>query len=55
LLSNGSAALVTGHGEIVAEFFDAGESRTLARARRLQAAALVATLRWLFAPAMVSA
>jgi site-specific DNA recombinase len=39
-----AAALVAGHGEIVAEFFDAGESRTLAWARRPQAAALVAAL-----------
>jgi DNA invertase Pin-like site-specific DNA recombinase len=39
-----AAALVTGHGAIVAEFFDAGESRTLAWARRPQAAALVAAL-----------
>ena len=36
--------LVAGHGVIVAEFFDAGESRTLAWARRPQAAALVAQL-----------
>ena len=36
--------LVVGHGVIVAEFFDAGESRTLAWARRPQAAALVAQL-----------
>jgi hypothetical protein len=39
-----AGALVAGHGEIVAEFFDAGESRTLAWARRPQAAALVAAL-----------
>jgi DNA invertase Pin-like site-specific DNA recombinase len=39
-----AAALVAGHGVIVAEFFDAGESRTLAWARRPQAAALVAVL-----------
>jgi site-specific DNA recombinase len=39
-----AAALVAGHGAIVAEFFDAGESRTLAWARRPQAAALVAAL-----------
>ena len=39
-----AAALVAGHGVIVAEFFDAGQSRTLAWARRLQAAALVAAL-----------
>ena len=37
-------ALVRGHGRIVAEFFDAGQSRTVAWARRPQAAALVA--RW---------
>jgi site-specific DNA recombinase len=39
-----AAALVVGHGRIVAEFFDAGYSRTLAWARRPQAAALVAAL-----------
>jgi site-specific DNA recombinase len=39
-----ASALVAGHGTIVAEFFDAGESRTLAWARRPQAAALVAAL-----------
>ena len=37
-------ALVAGHGRIVAAFFDVGQSRTLAWARRLQAAALVAEL-----------
>src|SRR6266581_529947 len=37
-----AGALVAGHGRIVAEFFDAGQSRTLAWARRPQAAALVA-------------
>jgi site-specific DNA recombinase len=37
-------ALVRGHGAIVAEFFDVGESRTVAWARRPQAAALVAQL-----------
>jgi hypothetical protein len=37
-------ALVLGHGVIVDEFFDAGESRTVAWARRPQAAALVAQL-----------
>ena len=37
-------ALVRGHGVIVAEFFDAGESRTVAWGRRPQAAALVALL-----------
>jgi len=36
--------LVAGHGVVVAEFFDAGESRTLPWARRPQAAALVAQL-----------
>ena len=35
---------MAGHGAVVAEFFDAGESRTLAWARRPQAAALVAAL-----------
>src|SRR6266702_8566391 len=34
--------LTAGHGVIVAEFFDCGESRTLAWPRRPQAAALVA-------------
>jgi site-specific DNA recombinase len=37
-------ALVRGHGQVVAEFFDAGESRTVAWGRRPQAAALVAQL-----------
>ncbi len=37
-----AAALVAGHGRIVAEFFDTGHSRTLAWARRPQAAVLVA-------------
>jgi site-specific DNA recombinase len=37
-------ALVVGHGQIVAHFFDSGLSRTLAWARRPQAAALVAQL-----------
>jgi site-specific DNA recombinase len=41
---NQAAALVTGHGKIVAEFFDIGQSRTLAWVRRPQAAALVAAL-----------
>ena len=36
--------LIGGHGVIVAEFFDAGESRTLPWARRAQAAVLVAAL-----------
>jgi site-specific DNA recombinase len=37
-------ALVRGHGRVVAEFFDEGQSRTVAWARRPQAAALVAQL-----------
>jgi DNA invertase Pin-like site-specific DNA recombinase len=37
-------ALVRGHGQIVAEFFDAGQSRAVAWARRTDAAALVAAL-----------
>ena len=37
-------ALVAGHGRIVSEFFDIGQSRMLAWARRPQAAALVAAL-----------
>jgi site-specific DNA recombinase len=37
-------ALVRGHGMIVAEFFDAGQSRTVAWGRRPEAAALVAQL-----------
>ena len=37
-------ALVRGHGVIVADLFDVGESRTVAWARRPQAAALVAQL-----------
>jgi hypothetical protein len=36
--------LTGGHGVIVAEFFDAGESRTLPWVRRAGAAALVAAL-----------
>ena len=39
-----AGALVAGHGRIVAEFFDIGQSRTLAWPRRPQAAALVAAL-----------
>ena len=39
-----AAALVAGHGQIVAEFCDVGYSRMLAWARRPQAAALVAAL-----------
>jgi len=37
-------ALVRGRGRVVAEFFDAGQSRTVAWGRRPQAAALVAQL-----------
>jgi site-specific DNA recombinase len=37
-------ALVRGHGVIVTEFFDVGESRSVAWGRRPQAAALVAQL-----------
>jgi DNA invertase Pin-like site-specific DNA recombinase len=37
-------ALVFGHGQVVAEFFDEGESRSVAWGRRPQAAALVALL-----------
>jgi site-specific DNA recombinase len=39
-----AGALVRGHGQIVAEFFDVGESRSVAWARRPQAAAMVAQL-----------
>jgi len=39
-----AGALVRGHGVIVAEFFDAGESRTVAWGRRPQAAVLLALL-----------
>jgi site-specific DNA recombinase len=39
-----AGALVRGHGQIVAEFFDVGLTRKLAWARRPQAAALVAQL-----------
>jgi site-specific DNA recombinase len=39
-----AGVLVAGHGQIVAEFFDSGHSRTLPWARRPQAAALVAAL-----------
>jgi Resolvase, N terminal domain len=39
-----AALLVAGQGTIVAEFFDSGQSRTLAWPRRPQAAALVAAL-----------
>jgi hypothetical protein len=37
-------SLVRGHGVIVAEFFDAGQSRTVAWGRRPEAASLVALL-----------
>jgi hypothetical protein len=37
-------ALVRGHGQVVAEFFDEGQSRSVAWGRRPQAAALVALL-----------
>ena len=37
-------ALVLGHGQVVDEFFDVGKSRTVAWARRPQAAALVVQL-----------
>ena len=37
-------ALVRGHGQVVAEFFDEGESRTVAWGRRAQAATLIAAL-----------
>ena len=39
-----AAALVAGRGRIVAQFFDIGQSRAVAWARRPQAAALVAAL-----------
>jgi site-specific DNA recombinase len=39
-----AAALVRGHGTVVAEFFDVGQSRVLAWGRRPQAAALAAAL-----------
>ena len=39
-----AVALVRGHGVIVAEFFDAGQSRTVAWGRRPEAAALIAHL-----------
>jgi site-specific DNA recombinase len=39
-----AGALVRGHGHIVAEFFDEGQSRTVAWGRRPQSAALVAQL-----------
>ena len=37
-------ALVRGHGRVVADFFDIGESRTVAWGRRPQAAAIIAAL-----------
>jgi DNA invertase Pin-like site-specific DNA recombinase len=37
-------ALTRGHGHVIAEFFDAGQSRTVAWGRRPEAAALVAQL-----------
>ncbi|HUZ22760.1 MAG TPA: recombinase family protein [Streptosporangiaceae bacterium] len=39
-----ASGLVAGYGRIVAEFFDAGQSRTLPWARRPEAAALVAAM-----------
>jgi site-specific DNA recombinase len=39
-----AGALMAGHGQIVAHFFDSGLSRTLAWARRPQAAALIAQM-----------
>jgi site-specific DNA recombinase len=39
-----AGALVRGHGVIVAEFFDTGQSRTVAWGRRPEAAALIARL-----------
>jgi site-specific DNA recombinase len=39
-----AGALVRGHGVVVAEFFDVGESRAVAWGRRPQAAILVAQL-----------
>jgi site-specific DNA recombinase len=39
-----AAALVRGRGAVVAEFFDVGQSRTVAWGRRPEAAALVAQL-----------
>ncbi|WP_166029232.1 recombinase family protein [Streptomyces chilikensis] len=40
----GAQALVSGHGRIVAEFFDVGRSRTVPWARRPEAAALLVAL-----------
>ena len=39
-----AGALVRGHGQVVGEFFDVGESRTVAWGRRPEAAKLVAQL-----------
>ena len=39
-----AGALVRGHGQITAEFFDAGQSRTVAWGRRPEAARLAALL-----------
>ena len=39
-----AAALVGGHGRVVAEYFDVGQSRVLPWARRPEAAALVAAM-----------
>jgi site-specific DNA recombinase len=39
-----AGAMVAGHGRIVAEYFDIGQSRTLSWARRPQAAALLAAM-----------
>ena len=39
-----AGALARGHGQVVAEFFDAGQSRTVAWGRRPEAARLVAQL-----------
>jgi site-specific DNA recombinase len=39
-----AVALVRGHGRVVAEFFDSGQSRTVAWARRPRAALLVAAM-----------
>nr|WP_246212242.1 recombinase family protein [Streptomyces abyssomicinicus] len=40
----GAQALVSGHGRIVAEYFDVGRSRTVSWARRPEASALLVTL-----------
>jgi hypothetical protein len=39
-----AAALMGGHGRIVAEYFDVGQTRVLPWARRTEAAALVAAM-----------